>query len=260
MLSIIVITYNNYEELILTVNSIDQNLKPFLPIQKIVINGGSCKRTKEFLSENTDILSVSESDRGISDAYNKGINLAEGSYINFLNSGDICISKDYFLNAINFLSLNRDIDLVHGPLIYRDMHIGNIKIGKEISHYGNGTPYAFPTVIIRLSKLKNLGYFDERFKVAMDFDLILRFLKSGSFSRYIDIPSVLMDGTGISSKQEKKALLEKIKSMKNNKMMTLRAIFLTSLFSVKLFLKNFVPKFIINRLRSLRHFKLGSIR
>ena len=67
MISVITVTYNNYDDLHRTLNS----LKNVDGIESVVVNGGDCNKTKKLLS-NYDGIAISEPDNGISDAFNKG--------------------------------------------------------------------------------------------------------------------------------------------------------------------------------------------
>lgn len=87
LFSIITICRNNLQELIATYNSIlPQQSKSF---EWIVIDGNSNDGTKEWLADNPLAKWVSEPDKGIFDAMNKGIDLAAGQYMIFMNSGDL---------------------------------------------------------------------------------------------------------------------------------------------------------------------------
>ena len=89
MISIITVTYNNFQDLYRTLNSLE-NVEG---IEKIVVNGGKCAKTKKYLS-NFDGIVISEPDKGISDAFNKGVSNANGENVMFLNSGDVLLSPD----------------------------------------------------------------------------------------------------------------------------------------------------------------------
>ena len=84
MISVITVTYNNYDDLHRTLHS----LKNVDGIESVVVNGGDCEKSKKLLS-NYDGIAISEPDKGISDAFNKGIALANGDNVMFLNSGDV---------------------------------------------------------------------------------------------------------------------------------------------------------------------------
>jgi len=83
MISIITITYNNYEGLKRTLSSIPS----YNFIESVVVNGGTDKSTLEYLSSYRGKV-INEKDEGIADAFNKGITKSSGDAIMFLNSGD----------------------------------------------------------------------------------------------------------------------------------------------------------------------------
>ena len=96
MISVVTITYNNFDELQETIQSLDGSSFEEL----VVINGGSCSKTKSYLEklslEGIKTKIVSESDNGIADAFNKGVVRASEELIIFLNSGDLIGNKNYF--------------------------------------------------------------------------------------------------------------------------------------------------------------------
>ena len=71
MISIITVTYNNFDDLYRTLNSLNK----VKGIEKVVVNGGDCHKTKKYLSA-FDGIAISEPDKGISDAFNKGVSHA----------------------------------------------------------------------------------------------------------------------------------------------------------------------------------------
>jgi glycosyltransferase involved in cell wall biosynthesis len=113
-LSIITINYNNLKGLKKTVESlVNQTWQDF---EYIVIDGGSTDGSKEYIesqSENIDYW-VSEPDKGIYNAMNKGIEKALGTYLLFLNSGDVLYNDNVLLETKKSLLLDRDI--VYGDL------------------------------------------------------------------------------------------------------------------------------------------------
>ncbi|MEY2702436.1 MAG: hypothetical protein RLY43_1069, partial [Bacteroidota bacterium] len=89
IISIVTINYNNLNGLINTVNSVfNQSNNNF---QYVIIDGNSTDGSKEFLQSlfHDNIKIISESDSGIYNAFNKGIQNSSGQYILFLNSGDV---------------------------------------------------------------------------------------------------------------------------------------------------------------------------
>ena len=123
MISVITVTYNNYDDLHRTLHS----LKNVAGIESVVVNGGDCKKTKKLLS-NYDGIAISEPDKGISDAFNKGVTRATGENVMFLNSGDVLLSQDYLQEAEKIIDFNPEISFVHSDLLYDDRIGGDIRL------------------------------------------------------------------------------------------------------------------------------------
>ena len=114
LFTIITPTLNNKAELLETINSIKaQNFNDY---EYIVIDGGSTDGTIELLKENNTITSwISENDRGIYDAINKGIKTSKGKYINTINAGDTYFSKNS-LTIIKGYIEQKNISFVFGAV------------------------------------------------------------------------------------------------------------------------------------------------
>ena len=85
----------------------------------------NCNKTKKLLS-NYDGISISEPDKGISDAFNKGVTHATGENVMFLNSGDVLLSPEYLKEAEKTLSFNPEISFVHSDSLFDDRISGII--------------------------------------------------------------------------------------------------------------------------------------
>lgn len=135
-LSIITVVYNDSKNLQLTINSIRN--QTFRDFEYIIVDGGSTDNTREIIDENGDIVSrfLSEPDNGIYDAMNKGLKLAKGTWVNFLNAGDQYVDSDT-LSIVPFsnrklcitgaLNIEREIVPNHQSMfIRRDWHLENL--------------------------------------------------------------------------------------------------------------------------------------
>ncbi len=216
MHSLITITYNNHEELIQTITSIN-SASNRSSIEHIIINGGSSKSTEEFLISQHKGPYISEPDKGISDA------LVTGDSISFLNSGDILIDKDYYKkcesifqknNAVNFIYAQLNIRKSDGSMSLRGFHKGLI-----------GMPFPHPTLVVRKSISDKVGPFDKKYKVCMDFDWVCKMLKITNVSQYIETPVIEMDGSGISNTMDDKGAIENIQILKKHGKLTFKALF-----------------------------------
>ena len=118
--SIITVVFNAEQHIEYTIQSvIEQNHANY---EYIVIDGGSLDQTLAIIDKYRDKIDllVSEADRGIYDAMNKGIQLAKGEYINFINAGDAFYDK-HTLQEIYLATAKADnqrkIDIVHGKVV-----------------------------------------------------------------------------------------------------------------------------------------------
>ena len=242
MISIVTVTYNNYEELIKTLNSIPKSQL----LESIVINGGGCEQTKEFL-KHYDGKSITEKDDGIADAFNKGIKISSGKYIMFLNSGDVLLEISYPEKAIRILENNSDYDFTHSNLLFIDENDNELFMRPQMKNLGRGMPYLHPTMIVRKSVFTKTGLFDKNIKVAMDYDWVVRLEKNNSKGFYLNEQAVVkMDGKGKSVVEESKAMKECYAILKAHNYFTLknilgyavrRVLYLGRVFLVKVGLK-----------------------
>lgn len=222
-ISIITITFNNYDELVKTVASVPE----YSFIEHIIINGGSCNETKDFLNNSFKGKHLSEKDNGIYDAFNKGVSLSTGEWIMFLNSGDIMIDASFFeylqSNSSHFASKN----LISAGILYNSINKGQLKISpipKKILKPWKGMAFPHPGLIVRSSLFKSFGSFNTSFAIAGDLDWVTRVLKKINIEsvQIIDKYIVEMDGTGISSQNRFGALVENYRVMRVNNLVSVR--------------------------------------
>ncbi len=220
-LSIVTITYNNFEGLINTVESV-RNLEH---CEHIIINGGQCQKTLEFLKSYCG-KSFSEPDQGISDAFNKGIKYSMGDALMMLNSGDILLDRTYPEQSMKILNENPDFDFVHADELYDDMLIGEfvmkpLRIQDNLSpNIGRGMPYRHQTMVVRKKVYDKVGPFDIKY-VTGDYDWVCRWEKN-CVNTYRSAyylkgnPVVKMDGAGISKTKEFIVMIEAIQVIRKN--------------------------------------------
>jgi len=92
-------------------------------IEHIVVDGGSTDGTLDILKRYGDrIRWISEPDEGQGDAVNKGLAMASGDIIGWLNSDDFYFDRDVFSHVVRLFNANPDVDLVYGGLAYVDLH------------------------------------------------------------------------------------------------------------------------------------------
>lgn len=253
MVSIVTITYNNYDQLIKTINSI-----PKLDIvESVIINGGDCKKTKDFL-EHYQGKSISEKDEGIADAFNKGIKLSSGDYIMFLNSGDVLLSEDYIQKANSILDKNPDIAFVHSNIIFSDQIGSDLFMRPQMKNVGRGMPYHHQTMIVRKKVFDEIGMFKKELKYAMDFDFVVRMEKQNYKGFYLNEGAVVrMDGKGVSVSEERNSIKECFKVLRNEDYLNLKNIlgYVTrfTMYSLRKLLSLSGGKFVVKKIKRIKH-------
>lgn len=168
-LSIITINYNNCAGLKKTIDSIvPQSFKDF---EWIVIDGGSIDGSRELMEQYANRFSywVSEPDKGVYNAMNKGIKVAKGEYINFMNSGDSFASPTILEEVF---STAHTADVLYGYMTRGalDGEVNNQSMMKEnltwIDFYRDGLPHQ--ATFIKRSLFDQLGLYDESLKAVSD--------------------------------------------------------------------------------------------
>ncbi|MFN8369033.1 MAG: glycosyltransferase [Bacteriovoracaceae bacterium] len=221
-LSIVTITFNNFKELKKSVASVFEQILTNYFVELVIINGGSCKLTLEYLAnlkspqKNIYIKAISGPDSGIADAFNKGLDNSTGELIIYLNSGDLLIDKNYLANAINLLDQNSDATFAHAQVIFTDKLVGPLLMVPRMYNVGRGMPYYHQTMICKRNAIIQVGGFNTNFRITMDYDLVVRMHKLNMRGIYYPHPVVEMDGGGISAIREWLSIKESKMSMINN--------------------------------------------
>ena len=199
IITIVLNDYDNIEKTVLSVLSQKNN-----NIQYIIIDGGSTDGTVDVINKYINYIDyfVSESDNGIYDAINKGLRQALGNYVGILNSGDFYCDK-ILTTVLNISNFNYDI--IYGNIYFNN--INNLKIA-NLNYLNLKMSIFHPSTFVNNSIYKKYGYYDTSYKISADYDFILKcFLKNASFY-YLNIPFVIFNLNGVSSKNYKLGLYE----------------------------------------------------
>ena len=226
-ISIITSVYNNQETIAEAMDSVLS--QTYTDIEYIIIDGGSTDDTVNIIKsyQNRIAVFISEPDKGIYDGLNKGIKLATGDVIGFLHSDDL-YENNTVIEKVAKAFMASEIDSVYGDLTYVNKSdptkvIRYWKSGEfTLKKLGRGWMPPHPTFFVKRDIYQQRGQFDTSFKIAADYDLMLRFL--GKYKISTDyIPNVLikMRVGGESNKSLKNVIRkskEDLQAMKNNNM------------------------------------------
>ena len=221
--SIITITYNAENTIFNSLNSVlSQSHKN---IEHIIIDGGSKDNTLKICKNFPHISKiVSEPDKGVYDAFNKGLKLATGDIIGFLNSDDVFFNENSVQEIVNAFS-NNEKDIVYGNLDYVNEQGKVIRNWKsksyEIGLIKKAWMPAHPTFYCKKEVYNRLGGYNDSFKIGGDFELCLRYLevnKVPSFYLNKKLVKMLVGGISNSGLKSKWTIYkEELRAFKINK-------------------------------------------
>ncbi len=236
-ISIITAVYNNKNYIADCIESV--LLQSYKNIEHIIIDGGSVDGTKEILENYRSKIAcyISEPDKGMYDAINKGISEATGDIIGILHSDDLFAGKNIVAEIANtFLKTNADG--VYGDLLYVER--ANVS---KIIRYWKSSPFLVgnlkkgwmpphPTLFLRKDVLNKTGFYNTNYKIAADYDFMLRVLTTPGL-RFECVPSVIthMRTGGASNRSIKNIILKSWEDyliLKRNKVGGFYALFLTN--------------------------------
>lgn len=209
-ISIITITYNSTKTIQRALDSVQS--QTYKDIEHVIVDGASTDGTRELIEtyakQHKNVRWISEPDKGIYNALNKGIHLATGDVIGFVHSDDILYAPDSIAHIAEVFA-QQDIEVVYGDLQYvregkivrrwrsNDFNPSSLKYGWMCPH---------PTMYVRKEVYEQVGEYDEWFSISADYDMILRIFKSGFKSQYLPQVIVSMEVGGASNKNTRARL------------------------------------------------------
>lgn len=208
LFTIVTVVYNDREGLIETMSSVLS--QSFPNMEYIVIDGGSNDGTIDIIKGYEDKLAywVSEPDKGVYDAMNKGIAVARGEYVNFMNARDVFYEREVLERVAS--QINGGEDVVFGNMA--------VELGGMI-YEGKATPFYehmplhhdlgfnHQCVFVRTTLAKTHP-FDLKYALAADYNMIIALFREGAKFQQINTIIALYDLGGISQKNKKIHLME----------------------------------------------------
>ena len=201
-ITIVTVTFNSAKTIAKTIESV--NRQTYNNIEHIFIDNQSSDDTIKIIKAMAPRAGlVSESDKGIYEAMNKGFKLSTGEIIGTLNSDDYFLHEKVVENIVSCLK-NGGIDYVCGRIKFFDPATGNF------SHYFGSEPdlkdnlvrmsIAHPTLYIKKESMEKIGLYDENYRIAADFDWCLRLLRGNYRYSFLPDPMVAVSLAGLSSR------------------------------------------------------------
>jgi glycosyltransferase involved in cell wall biosynthesis len=210
--SIITVTMNSEKYLSDCINSVRR--QNYRDIEHIIIDGKSTDGTLNIIHQNLNHISywISETDRGMYDAINKGLQMATGDVIGILNSDDMFATADAVKSIVDCFETT-GTDSVYGDLVYVDACNTQkiLRYWKGVSYKRSRFRYgwmpAHPTFYMRRELIEQYGIYENHYYTAADYEFMARYLFLHKVSsRYIDTMLVKMRSGGISNENLKSRL------------------------------------------------------
>jgi glycosyltransferase involved in cell wall biosynthesis len=205
-ISLLTVSYNSADTIQDTIESVRS--QDYKDIEYIVVDGNSTDGTVDIIRHNSGRISkwISEPDKGIYDAMNKGIALCTGEVVGILNSDDF-YSNNQIISQIANAFEDSSIDAVYGDLVFVDP--GNLN--KVVRAYSSknwmpkkfawGFMPAHPTFFVRRKYYHSIGLFKTDYKISADYELLIRFLAVNKLNcQYLPLQMVKMRKGGVSSR------------------------------------------------------------
>lgn len=245
-LSIITVTYNSSKTLRDTIESVLS--QTYADYEYIIVDGASKDNTVDIVKEYEPKFEgrmrwISEPDKGLYDAINKGIKMAAGDVVGIINSDDFYHRNDIFNQIISSFE-NNQIEAIYGDVRF----VNDDNLDKTVRYYSSkkfspkkfryGFMPAHPSFFTYKNNFDKYGYYKTDYKIAADYELLIRFLYTHKIkSKYVPLDFMKMRTGGVSTASWKSNILlnkEIVRACKENNIWTCMPI---------LFFKYFIKVF-----------------
>lgn len=190
LVTVITVCYNAREMLLRTMNSVWA--QTYKHVEYVIVDGASTDGTLELLEEYGGRIDhwVSESDKGIYDAMNKGVSMAKGKWVIFMNAGD-CFADNHVLE--NVFSVPRQADVIYGDVVK-----GGVVKKASSPRNAHRMFFCHQSVFVKIESLKSFP-FDISHKMSADFKQMKQLWLAGKQFLQLDFPIADFDVQGVSN-------------------------------------------------------------
>lgn len=192
--SIITVSLNAVTSIADTLTSVAS--QSYANIEHIVIDGGSTDGTQEVIKLYPHVAKfISEPDKGLYDAMNKGLAMSTGDIVVILNADDFYAHSGIVDQVVKTFK-SHQVDAVYGDLVYVNAHYSTVTRTWKAGSYRRDKFYQgwmvpHPTFFVKRELYDRLGYFNTTLKYAADYELMLRFMFKQHISTFY-IPETLV--------------------------------------------------------------------
>src|ERR1700744_5249814 len=190
LVSLITVCRNSEKTIEDTIRSVIDQDYPL--IEYILVDGNSKDGTMQIVGKYASNISkqVSEPDKGIYDAMNKGINLTTGEIIGILNSDDVFYSDTIISDIVNIFKGDATVDAVYGNITYFKEGVTEKKVRTWVTKpyyskfFDDGEVQPHPSLFIKKKVYDAIGSYYPDFKISSDYEFMLRAFKLHGYKPY----------------------------------------------------------------------------
>lgn len=244
LITIITVCYNAIATIESTILSVIN--QTYYNLEYIIIDGGSTDGTIDVIKKYKNHIAyiLSEPDKGIYDAMNKGIQLATGDWINFMNCGDSFYNSETINQIAEELSINKHIDVIYGNCIINVNNNKYMVLPENLECISNHLPFCHQSTFVKASLAKTYP-FDLNYKFVADYNFFYQIYHKHHTFLYINKPlSYYQIDRGFTASNSNLCFIETTKV--NNKRLTLLEKIKNKL---RAYLINIFPEIIIEKIR-----------
>ncbi|MEL1254257.1 glycosyltransferase family 2 protein [Flavobacterium sp. DGU38] len=244
--SVITVCYNRKATIEQSIKSVlDQD---YPDIEYIVVDGNSSDGTQDSIRKYSDKIAqyISEPDKGMYDAINKGLAMATGDIIGLMHSDDVFYDQQVIAKIVDTFKNNPDSDGVYGNGIYvtndEEQKLVRNRIGGEYDYkkLKSGWLPLHPTVYIKKTIIDSYGNYDLKFKIASDTEFLLRYLfKHKIKMSYLNdyVVKMRMGGLSTDYKRAFKVLKEDYQIYKYHNISGIKVVFQKKIMALMQYIK-----------------------
>ncbi|WP_298262434.1 glycosyltransferase family 2 protein [uncultured Lutibacter sp.] len=199
LISIVIPTYNSAKTITQTLESI--LFQTYVNIEVIVVDSlssdATCELVNEFKLTHSNIILISEKDKGVYDAMNKGIKLAKGDFLYFMGSDDVFYNKNTLANI--FVVDNIKYDVIYGNVEFKfskKIYSGESSLVKLINQQ---ISICHQAIFYSKKTFKLVGNYNLKYFIHADYDFNIRCFQNRELKiKYIEIIVAIFNETGLS--------------------------------------------------------------
>jgi glycosyltransferase involved in cell wall biosynthesis len=230
LITVITVNYNNAEALEKTIQSVIS--QTYSSVEYIVIDGASTDNSIDVIKKYESKITkwVSEKDKGIYHAMNKGVDRASGSWVCFLNCGDIFVNNQIIQQLVDNIQ-SCGADIVYGNILVEQQD-GTLKerVARKPCNI-HRMHFCHQSAFVKICLL-NIFPFDEKYKMSADFKFFKECYHDDRKFVHVNFPIVIYDTSGVSNVRRRKGLWENIAVIKEIDTVPVKYLFLLRLYFV----------------------------